>query len=424
MSRIAINGINSNRHRELLEQQKLAKILTDEKNNLKVLYVIFGMASEQGGPVASVLGLTAALLQQGIHCEIFTTRWKEGGADAVPSCGVSVARFDREFPARFWPGYSRALAKTIWDRIESGAFDLIHVHEPWHYPGFVAFRAARTHNVPYVLSPHGALEAWCLRHKALKKSVYMKMIQGHILQSADAIHALTNEEMKSISELGYKTPVFVGPNGIDPAPFECLPDASEFLTAHPELSGKRVILYMGRLHPKKGLNVLARSYASLFHQFKDVALLVVGWDEVGTRKRMEATLKASSALDGAVFTGTLTGKDKLAALACADLFVLSSHAEGFSMAILETLAAGLPVVISKPCNFPEVSEYDAGFVVEPNDASVTEAIGTLLSDDQLRTRMGRNGRNLVREKYAWNAVAASMAGFYRKLIAQSSAKRK
>ena len=92
------------------------------------------------------------------------------------------------------------------------------------------------------------------------------------------------------------------------------------------------------------------------------------------------------------------------------------------MAILEALAAGLPVVLSRQCNFPEVSEHNAGFVVEPDDMAVTEAISTLLSDDQLRARMGQNGRNLVREKYTWNAVAASMAGLYRKLVAQSSAK--
>ena len=394
------------------------------EDKLKVLHIIFGMEPEQGGPVTSVLSLTSALAQQGIHCEIFTTLWKKDSADAMPSCAVPVNRFDVEFLARFWHGYSKSLAKTLWDRIGSGAFDLVHVHEPWHYPGFVAFRAARKHNIPYVLSPRGALEAWCLRQKAFKKWVYMKMIQGHILQSANAIHALANEERKSISELGYKTPIFVAPNGVDSSPFECSPDISEFLSAHPDLSGKRVILFMGRLHSKKGLDVLARSYVSLSHKFKNVALLVAGPDEDGTQKKMESILKTSSALRGTVFTGMLTGKDKLAALACADLFVLSSYSEGFSMAVLEALAAGLPVVISRQCNFPEVSEHNAGFVVEPDDTAVTEAISTLLSDDQLRARMGQNGRNLVREKYTWNAIAASMAGLYRKLVARRSTKQK
>lgn len=382
------------------------------------------MLPEQGGTVASVLGLIQALSQQGIRCEIFTTLWKEGSTDAMLSCDFPINQFDVDFPSRFWPGYSKALAKVLWNKIGVGIFDLVHVHEPWHYPGLIAFRAARKHGIPYVLSPHGEFQEFCLRHKAFKKRIYMRMIQGHILKFADALHALTKEEMASISKLGYKNSVFVVPNGIDSSQFEKLPDISEFMAAYPDLSGKRVILFMGRLHFKKGLEVLARSYVSLSHKFKDVALLIVGPDEDGTRKRMESILKRSLALRSTVFAGQLTGKDKLAALACADLFVLSSYSEGFSMSILEALAAGLPVVISKHCHFPEVSEHDAGFVVEPNDTAVTEAIDTLLSDGQLMARMGHNGRDLVKEKYTWTGVAASMAGFYRKLIASSRAERK
>ena len=374
------------------------------------------MAPEYGGPVASVSGLTSALVHEGISCEIFTTRWKDSHADAMRSSTVPIHRFDVGFLGRFWPGYSKALSKVLWNRMGSGAFDLIHVHEPWHYPGFIAFLAAGRYNISYVLSLRGSFEEWCLNHKAFKKWVYMKMVQSHILKFADALHALTDKEMKSVSKLGYRTPVFVTPNGIDSSQFEELPDVSEFLAAYPELSGKRVILFIGRLHRIKGLDVLARSYASLLHKIKDVALLVVGPDEDGTPKRMEAILKTSPALRSTVFTGMLTGKDKLAALACADLFVLSSYSEGFSTAILEALAAGLPVVISRQCGFPEVSEHNAGFIVENNEMALTEAISTLLSDDELRARMGHNGRNLVREKYTWSAIAASMAGLYRKLV--------
>ena len=120
-------------------------------------------------------------------------------------------------------------------------------------------------------------------------------------------------------------------------------------------------------------------------------------------------------LDRAVFTGQLVGSGKQAAFACADLFVLPSYSEGFSMAVLEALAAGLPVVVSEPCNFPEVAACEAGFVVQAADAAVAAAIGALLSDDDLRTRMGRNGRALVAERYAWPAIAEAFADFYRTL---------
>ena len=396
----------------------------EREDTLKVLHIIVSLAPEQGGPAVSVPGLTQALAEAGIHCEIFTTNWNGVGDDAMLPSVVPIHRFEVGFAARFWPAYSKGLGKVLKKKMGNGAFDLVHVHEPWHYLGFIAFRVARKNAIPYVLSPRGALEEWCLRQKAFKKQIYRMMIQDRILKFADAIHALTNEEMTSISKLGYKSSIFVAPNGIDPSPFECPPDTSAFLAAYPELVGKRVILYLGRLHPKKGLDVLARSYVSLSHKFENTALLVAGLNEDGTQERMESILKTSPASGSTVFTGLLTGKDKLAALACADLFVLPSHSEGFSMAILEALAAGLPVVISKQCNFPEVSEHDAGLVIEPNDAAVTEAISTLLSDDQLRTRMGQNGRNLVREKYTWDAIAASMAGLYQRLVARRSAKRK
>ena len=390
---------------------------------LSVLHVVPSLALEHGGPAVAVPALTSALAREGLHCEIFTTDQKGVATGSpIPSSTVPVHRFDVGFLARFWLGYSSQLAKALWKQMQDGAFDLVHIHEAWHYPGFVAFRAARKHDVPYVLSPHGEFDEFCLGQKAFKKKMYMGMVQDQFLNAADALHALTVSEMASLSALGYKTPVFVAPVGIDPCPFEHLSDISGFLAAYPELSGKFVILFMGRLHSKKGLDVLARSYARIASKYRNTVLLVAGPDEGGTQKKMEAILKTSPASSSTVFTGLLTGRNKLAALRCADLFVLPSYSEGFSTAILEALAAGLPVVISKQSNFPEVSEHNAGFVVEPNDVAVTEAISTLLSDEQLRARMGCNGRDLVREKYTWSAIAASMAGLYRRLIDRRAAK--
>ena len=335
---------------------------------------------------------------------------------------IPIHQFKPGFLACFWNAYSKRLANLLRNRLASGTFDLVHVHEPWHYPGFVAFRAARKYAVPYILTPHGALNAWCLQHKAMKKRIYTRLIQNHILKSADALHALLREEQARIVELGYKTPVFVAPNGIDAAPFEDTSNTSDFLAKHPDLSGKRVILFLGRLHPIKGLDVLVRSYIKILRTFKDTVLLVVGPDECGTQKQMEATLKTASALDSTVFTGMLTGGDKLAALACADLLVLPSYSEALSHVILEGWAAGLPVVVSRRCGLAaDVSEHGVGLVVETNDdRDLTQAIRTLLLDGKLRVRMGDAGRKLVKEKYTWPAVAASMAYLYRTLVSSSS----
>ena len=168
--------------------------------------------------------------------------------------------------------------------------------------------------------------------QGFRKWFYRQAIQNRILQSADALHVLTQSESARVSELGYSSPVFVAPNGIDPDILNAPIDTNGLLGQYPELAGKRVVLFLGRLHAKKGLDLLARSFAVLADDFRSAVLLVAGPDENGERNRMETILKEADVSDRVVFTGMLTKGDKLAALKLADVFVLSSYSEGFTMA--------------------------------------------------------------------------------------------
>lgn len=383
---------------------------------MKVLHVIRSMSPERGGVAAMVRGLTAALAADGVSCEIASTQGYPTGSDPLPIPGVLVHVFDAGQLARVWTGYSRDLARFL--DAETARFDLVHIHELWNFGGYAASRAASRHGVPYLLSVHGNLNEWALRQKAVKKWVYMKAVQGRVLRSADALHTITRLEADRIAALGFQTPVFTAPNGVAPNLLNAFDraDSSKLLARCPELSGKRVILFLGRLHAIKGLDLLARSFAAIAQDLGDAALLVTGPDQDGSQGRMEAVLRAAGLLDRVVFAGMVTGDDKLAAFAAADLFVLPSYSEGFSVSVLEALATRLPVVISEGCNFPEVAESEAGFVVPAEDAAVARAIGTLLSDESLRIRMGANGRRLVEECYTWPAIAGTVATRYRALI--------
>ena len=358
--------------------------------------------------------LIPALEKQGVHCEIATTRGHRVGRDVTGPQGIPIHVFDTGIPTRLWTAYSRELTEFLNQNIPR--FDLVHIHEIWHHAGYTASKVARKQGIPYILTIHGELSDWSLQHKGLKKLLYRKVVLDKILKNAYALHAITRAEKERIAELGYETPVLVAPNGIDPSPFEQLPDPSAFLDRFPVLKNKRVILFMGRLNPKKGLDILAHSFSSLKRRFPDTVLLLAGPDEEGTRQRTESILRSQGNLDSAVFTGMLTGEDKLAAMACADVFVLSSYSEGFSIAILETMSSRLPVVITKRCNFPEVAEHGAGFVVEADEKPVAEAIGRLLSDPDLRVRMAERGRKLVAERYTWEATATTIADLYRSLV--------
>ncbi len=362
--------------------------------------------------------LIPALSGEGIRCEIATTMGHRVGYDLVSPQGVPIHAFDTGFLAHIWTSYSNGMSKFLQENV--ARFDLIHVHEIWHHAGYAAYRAAKKNEIPFVLTPHGELGEWHLSHKAMKKRIYMTLILDRILRNADAIHAITPAEKDRIAELGYNTPVTVAPNGIHPDHFDDLPDPSDFLNRFPALKRKRVILYLGRLNPTKGLDILARGFSDIARRFPDAVLLMVGPDEEGGRQVMESILTSEGVLDRTIFTGMLTGEDKLAALSGADIFVLPSYSEGFSIAVLEAMAARLPVVISEGCNFPEVAENDAGFVVEAKDEPVAEAISALLSDPDLRARMGENGRNLVTERYTWQATASKIADLYRSLVARKN----
>ena len=383
---------------------------------MNVLHMISNMPIT--GAASVVCGLSSALIREDVCCEIATTQGHEVsqsyGTEAKTHC----------FPAwspvsRWWRAWSPSLSRFL--EAEVRRFDLVHIHGLWDYAGFSAFRAAKRHNIPFVISPHGGVTERALRQKRFRKYFYMRMVQARILRSAVAIHCLGDSEVADIARLGIQAPVFVVPNGIpvDLPDIFAHVDVSSFLARHPVLAGKRVILYLGRLHPGKGLPVLIRSFSRVAAKFPDVVLLVAGPDERGTRGKMESELRILGIRERVVFTGFLAGygRDWVAAFSCADIFVLPSYFEGFSSAIVEAMAAGLPVVISEYCGSicEGVRNEEAGVVVPVQEEPLAEAMASLLADEQRRQRMVGAAQRLGR-RYAWPRLAQSMAAHYLEII--------
>ena len=380
---------------------------------MRVLHVTLTMSVEAGGPPVAVRGLAMALANKGIECEFVTT---SGGRYREPPLtvpGVPVHAFAATSLSFAWNAHSPGLARFVRKRIAD--FDVVHVHELWHHPGFVGCQSASRRRIPHVISLRGGLDPVALGQKAARKWLYMRLVQGPMLRSASAVHALTDVEARHARALNLAVAPAVIPNGVDPG----LPDAvrrvdvSAFIRRHPTLAGKRIILFLGRLTANKGVDLLARSFALVRRRIEDAALLIVGPNKGDTQPRVERLLEEAGLLGYATFTGALAGKDKLASLACADVLVLPSGAEGFSNAVLEAMSTGIPVVISEQCNFPEVAESRAGRVVRNDVTDVANAICDYLGDDGRRRTAGENGRRLVEERYAWPKVAAAFADLYR-----------
>ena len=380
---------------------------------MKVLYITTSLSSKWGGPTTVVQGLSEALTKKGLEVSVLSPFKKDDEKNIIRPKGVQVELFKENAFSIFWNGYSHKFRKNIFNRIDN--FDLIHIHEIWHYPCFVSYLAAKNKE-PYIITPHGTLDPWCLNYKSLKKRIFSFLIQKRILNKASALHALTEKEREDIKKFGIGNYVKVIPNGIDIKEFENLPSRLELENIYPQLKNKKVILFLGRLHPIKGLDILARAFGAIAEKRDDICLLFVGPNEDEYREKIESILKKEKVIDKTIFTGSLSGRKRLAVLGGSDLFVLSSYSEGFSMAVLEAMACQLPVVITRQCNFPEVAENKAGFVIDPNEKELIIAINNLLKDVLLRKEMGENGRRLILREFTWDKIADKMIKLYQEVL--------
>jgi glycosyltransferase involved in cell wall biosynthesis len=299
---------------------------------------------------------------------------------------------------------------------------LVHVHAIFSYASTRAMRTARTQRVPYVCRPLGQLCEWSLRQRALKKRAYLALFEKANLDAAAAIHYTTRQEEAEARPLRLACPAFVLPHGVDlPAR---MPDARAALRQRLGLpSEARVVLFLSRLHTKKGLECLIPALARL----RDDSfwfVLVGDAESPEYEAQVQALLQATGLLARTRRVPFATGEWKQALLQGADLFALTSHSENFGLAVLEAMGAGLPVLLTSGVALAqEVARHQAGEIVPMNQAAVADAARRLLADSGLRLSLGAAGRRLVEREYAWPSVATRLTEEYRRITSQTASTR-
>jgi poly(glycerol-phosphate) alpha-glucosyltransferase len=239
------------------------------------------------------------------------------------------------------------------------------------------------------------------------------MFENKNLREADCLHALCSAEAENFRRYGLKNPIAIISNGVGLNAFRPLPDCDAIAERFPKVKGRRRILFLSRLHPKKGLANLLDAWRNLSPRFTDWCLLVAGAGEPAYELELR-TLVNNHALDKSVFfLGPVYGDEKKQALAAADIFVLPSFSEGFSVAILEAAAAGLPVLLTRECNFPELAKAGAAIETAPETSAIEAGLRQILElSEEQRKGMGRRGRELVRQFYTWPEIANQMRKVY------------
>jgi len=347
-----------------------------------------------GGMVPSILGMTGALAGRGAEpVTIVSPTPSRLGETAVP-VGVSLRGPEADLEA-----------------VVRGAA-VVHLHGLWQGHARRGARAARRAGVPYVMAAHGMAEPWALRQKAWKKRLYTALVEGKNLRRAACLHALSRPEIGHLRAIAPDAPVCFVPNGVNLAPFDDLPPRTALESVHPELAGKFVVLFYGRLHAKKGLDLLADALAAVGRDHPTLHLLLAGNDD-GALGPFRARCEALGVAHQVTVVGHVSGARSRQVWGAADAFVLPSYSEGFSMAVLEALACRLPALVTTACHFPELAEADGGLVVEPTADGVTAGLRNLLERSAAdRAGLGSRGRALVEARYTWEQQGRRLAEVY------------
>jgi glycosyltransferase involved in cell wall biosynthesis len=370
-----------------------------------------------GGVVRSVEGMARALARRGHSVTVLTTdaldaaNHYDQSADEVCD-GVRVLRVRNvsvglrgrlNLGTPFGMG---RLAKMILPGV-----DVVHLHEFRTVENLLVLPQVRQ---PVVLSPHGTLNLTTGRLTI--KRAWDTVFSGGMAQRIDQIIGLSAAEVDEVravwSAYGWALPgagLVQIPNGVDLAEFADLPVKTVFRERY-NLGSGPVCLYMGRLHPRKGADVLIEAFQQA--AVPGSRLVIAGPDE-GLLERLR-----SMADERVIFTGYLGGEDRLAALAAADCFALPAVGEGLPMGVLEAMAAGLPALLTPGCNLPEVGTAGAGMIVEREVGALAAGLRRLLTDAARRAAMGAAARQLVLERFTWDAVAGQLEGVYGELNAK------
>ncbi|NEX23287.1 glycosyltransferase [Thiorhodococcus mannitoliphagus] len=372
-------------------------------SDLRVLHVIPSLHPGLGGPSVSCpslasaqaelcasVGLLAYDLSESALNRLTLPNW-----DRVHLHSIAVDPLERLTGIR-----ARQVINSL-----LGCYDVVHIHGVWTPMLAQVCRAARDSGLPYVVSPRGMLDPWSLAQKPVRKRLSFALAWADILTHAHFLHALTEIEAENLSRLRLGVRIQIAQNGIFRETILRLRSmpGSEYSARY-----GRYILFMSRLHYKKGLDYLIDGFAEYVRLGGECNLVIAGPDE-GQGQKISAQVRCLALHNRIISIGPIYGDEKFRLLNGAQAFCLPSRQEGFSMAVIEAMAMGVPVVISKHCNFPRVAEMKAGYVVELDPVEIGQA---LLAAADSNSKTGDRGARLIESEYSWDSVAPKLLSAY------------
>jgi len=389
---------------------------------MKTASIVASLSRKAGGLFESVRRLHQSLAERpNITVSVLGLRDEFTHEDLPQWKPLRVRAFRVYGPAQF--GYAPQLKPALF----ALGKDIVHTHGIWMYPSVVTSAWHRKTKRPYLISPHGMLDEWALKNSPWKKAVARIAYENGHLRNAACLRALCESEARSMRALGLRNPICIIANGID------LPESREQKAstlrstaedgesrnapwAGQVESHRKVLFYLGRLHPKKNLLNLLDAWAETQRNFKlakDWALVIAGWDQGAHKTELRQRIADCGIGASVLMCGALYNAAKASAYNNADAFILPSLSEGLPMVVLEAWAFGKPVLMTPECNLPEGFATESALRIGTSVEHIAAGLDTLFAmSDSDRTGMGERGRQLVAEKFTWPRIAAEMKSVY------------
>ena len=387
---------------------------------LKVLHVIPSISAKHGGPSYAVESIARGSQEKGNEVVIATTDDDGDGARLSVRLGVLVDQggiahlfFRRDLvPYKISFGLSRWLDQHVTD------FDVVHIHALFSFSSTMAARAARKHGIPYVVRPLGVLNRWGMENRRrFIKAASFRMIENRILKNAAAIHYTSRSEQQEAELCGGSVAAVRSVVIPLPLPERLASDPERFFQRFPAARGKQIVLFLSRIHPKKGIELLLEAFAQIHQKHPSAILVIAGEGEGKYTSSLEDRATELKISGATIWTGHLSGDDKWAAYDAATVYVLPSLSENFGVAAAESLASGVPTVITNEVGIAEeVEAAKAGIVVKTTAEGIAAAIELLLKDPERRRSLAQAGRQFAAARFSPNSIARALNELYEEIL--------
>lgn len=384
---------------------------------MKVLHVIPSVGPLRGGPSFAVRAIASGLARRGVETHVATTNDNGHG----PKLDIELGRPITEDGVVYWyfsrqtSFYLCSLPFTTWLWKHAADYQLIHIHAIFSYCSNVAAWIARSQRIPYVIRPLGVLNRWGMEHRrpGLKRLSF-SLVEKPLLRHAAFIHYTAEQERCEAAECGFSHNPMIIPNPVESPALPANASHGQLRARFPELRGRRIILFLSRIDRKKGLDLLIPAFRGVLRDFPEAVLVIAGDGDPALIETLRAQCRDLGVANSVFWPGFLAGEAKRDVLAEAEVFVLPSYSENFGNAVIEAMAAGVPVVITDQVGiYREVAGGNAGIVTTTAVEPLRAALVRLLSDNAYRESLSVNSAALASTKFAPAAVFDKLIEAYR-----------